>query len=119
VESLQPKSEALEFVNGKERVVKVHDQFIPILPLHKLFNIETKITAPEEGILVLLRTDDGMIALLIDALIGQQQVVLKSIEQNYRKVPCVSGATIMGNGKVALILDSVGLVNHFQKQEIK
>lgn len=110
VESLQPRSEDLKVLNGDGLLVKVHGEYIPILPLHQFFNIDTEIKKADEGIIVLLEHEDKTIALFVDSLIGQQQVVLKNLETNFRKVPCVSGATIMGDGRVSLILDVPGLV---------
>ena len=111
VESLQPKKEDLKILNGTGMVVKIHDEYIPILALHQFFNIDSQIVNPDEGIIVLLEHENKQIALFVDSLIGQQQVVLKNLEHNFKKVPCISGATIMGDGKVSLILDVPGLVN--------
>ncbi|WP_022942041.1 chemotaxis protein CheW [Psychromonas hadalis] len=110
-ESLQPKAEDIKTINGKGKVVKVRGDYIPLLALHELFNIDTEVTQASDGILVLLENNNKKIALLVDQLEGQQQVVLKSLETNFHTVPCISGATIMGDGKVALILDIAGLVS--------
>lgn len=111
VESLQPKAANLKLLNGGEVMIKVQEEYIPIVRLHKLFGIDTDITDICDGIVVLLEHGSKVIALFVDSLIGQQQVVVKSLEQNFKKVPCVSGATIMGDGRVSLILDVAGLVN--------
>ena len=110
VESLPGSSADLKTVSGDKLLVRVRDEYLPVLALHELFNIETQITDPKKGILVLLEADGKKIALFVDELISQHQVVLKSLESNYRRVPCVSGATIMGDGMVALILDAAALV---------
>ena len=110
VESLPGSSADIKPVSGGQLVVRVRDEYLPIVALHEIFNIDTKITKPEQGILVLLEADGKKIALFVDELISQHQVVLKSLESNYRRVPCVSGATIMGDGRVALILDVSALV---------
>ncbi|GLS92414.1 chemotaxis protein CheA [Psychromonas marina] len=110
VESLQPRAEEVQVLNGGQVMVLVHGHYIPVLALHQFFNIETTITQLHQGIVILLEHDSKMIALFVDALVGQQQVVLKNLENNFRKVPSISGATIMGDGKVALILDVADLV---------
>jgi two-component system chemotaxis sensor kinase CheA len=110
-ESLQPQVEDIKSINGKGRVVKVRGDYIPLLALHELFNIDTDIKQASDGILVLLESHNKKIALLVDQLEGQQQVVLKSLETNFHTVSCISGATIMGDGTVALILDVAGLVS--------
>ena len=105
VETLQPRAEDIKTVTGEGRMVHVRGEYLPIIALHKLFNHETDITDPTQGVLVLLEADGKKSALFVDRLVGQQQVVIKSLETNFRKVQGVSGATIMGDGSVALILD--------------
>ena len=104
IESLQPKPEQLKSVNGRQ-VVAVRGDYLPILRLHQLFDIESAVLEPARGILVLVDLDGEKAALLVDALLDEQQVVVKSIETNYRKVEGSAGATILGDGRVALILD--------------
>ncbi len=110
VETLQPRAEDIKTVTGEGRMVHVRGEYLPIIALHSLFNQHTDITDPTEGVLVLLEADGKKSALFVDRLVGQQQVVIKSLETNYRKVPGVSGATIMGDGGVALILDVSALI---------
>ncbi len=109
VESLPGSAADIKAVGGEGRLLRVRGEHLPIVALHKVFGIETGITEPERGILVLLEAEGRKIALFVDELTGQHQVVLKNLESNYRKVPYVSGATIMGDGKVALILDVAAL----------
>jgi two-component system chemotaxis sensor kinase CheA len=109
-ESLQPKASDIKEISGQGEVVHVRGEYLPLIALHKLFNIQPKITNPEEGILVLLEAEDKKVALFVDELVGQHQVVIKSLETNYRKVPGVSGATIMGDGRVAMIIDVGSLI---------
>lgn len=116
VESLQPTEQDIKTVSGQGRLVHVRGEYLPLIALHELFNITPKATRPEDGILVLLEAEGRKIALFVDELLGQHQVVIKSLESNYRKVPGVSGATIMGDGKVALILDIGALVHMTQNQ---
>jgi len=111
VESLQPIEANIKVLNGGGVMVNVNGEYIPVLLLYKFFNIKTDITKITEGIIVLLEHQNKVIALFVDNLIGQQQVVLKNLEKNFRKVPCVSGATIMGNGQISLILNVGELVN--------
>ena len=82
--------------------------FLPLMPLGGIFGTET--AGPEKGSAVVLEADGRRVALLVDALLGQEQVVIKTLEANYRKVPCVAGATILGEGRVVLILDAAALV---------
>ncbi|MES1987053.1 MAG: chemotaxis protein CheA [Pseudomonadota bacterium] len=110
VETLQPRAEDIKTVTGEGRMVHVRGEYLPIIALHSLFNHHTDITDPTQGVLVLLESDGKKSALFVDRLVGQQQVVIKSLETNYRKVPGVSGATIMGDGCVALILDVSAII---------
>ncbi len=104
IESLQPKPEELKSVNGKQ-VVHVRGEYLPLLPLHELFNLQSAVTKAENGIVVLVDVEGEKAALLVDALLDEHQVVIKSLEDNYRKVEGTAGATILGDGRVALILD--------------
>ena len=110
VETLQPRAEDIKTVTGEGRMVHVRGEYLPIIALHSLFNQHTNITDPTLGVLVILEADGKKSALFVDRLVGQQQVVIKSLETNYRKVLGVSGATIMGDGCVALILDVSALI---------
>ncbi|MFZ6656104.1 chemotaxis protein CheA [Undibacterium sp. TJN19] len=105
MESLQPAKADIKEVNGKGRVVKVRDEYLPLVPLYEYFDIKPKYTDPSDGIVVIVEVDGKKAALFVDDLVGQQQVVVKNIESNYKKVPGISGATILGDGGVALILD--------------
>jgi two-component system, chemotaxis family, sensor kinase CheA len=110
LESLQPQPDDVTTVAGKGQVVHVRGDYLPLVALYDVFHIEPRTTNPCEGILVILEVDGGKVALFVDELLGQHQVVIKSLESNYRKVPGVSGATIMGDGRVGLILDVPGLI---------
>jgi two-component system chemotaxis sensor kinase CheA len=110
VESLQPARADVKEIAGQGRVVKVRGEYLPLVPLYQMFNIEPRITDPCEGILVILETEGRKAALFVDELVGQQQVVVKNLEANYRKVTGISGATILGDGGVALILDVAALL---------
>ncbi|MCF8198490.1 MAG: chemotaxis protein CheW [Sulfuritalea sp.] len=110
VESLQAEPGMIKSVSGVERVIQVREEFLPVMPLYEMFGIPDTITQLDKGIMVVLEADGAKAALFIDALVGQHQVVIKSLESNYRKVPGISGATIMGDGHVAMILDVSALV---------
>jgi two-component system, chemotaxis family, sensor kinase CheA len=110
VESLQPARADVKEVAGQGRVVKVRGEYLPLIPLYQMFNIEPRIVDPCEGILVILETEGRKAALFVDELVGQQQVVVKNLEANYRKVAGISGATILGDGGVSLILDVAALL---------
>jgi two-component system chemotaxis sensor kinase CheA len=118
-ESLQPKPNEIKEISGQGLVVHVRGEYVPVIALHQIFNIKTAVTNPAEGILILLEADGKTIALFVDELMGQHQVVIKSLETNYRKISGVSGATIMGDGRVAMILDAGELVNLSQRQIAK
>ena len=86
------------------------DEYLPLIALFESFNIEPKFTNPADGIAVIVEVDGKKAALFVDDLVGQQQVVVKNIESNYKKVPGISGATILGDGGVSLILDVTALL---------
>ena len=109
VESLQAEPGMIRSLSGSERLVQVRGEYLPILPLHEIFRIPKAITQLDKGIMVIIETDGIKAALFIDTLVGQHQVVIKSLDANYRKVAGVAGATIMGDGRVALILDIAAL----------
>jgi two-component system chemotaxis sensor kinase CheA len=110
VESLQPAQADIKDIAGQGRVIKVRGEYLSLIPLHQMFGIEPRFTDPTEGIVVILETEGRKAALFVDDLVGQQQVVVKNLESNYRKVTGISGATILGDGGVALILDVAALV---------
>jgi two-component system chemotaxis sensor kinase CheA len=110
VESFQVNQEGIKTVGGSGRVVEVRDEYMPVIELEKVFQVPRFDWEHSSGIMVVVEAEGGRVALLVDELLGQQQVVVKNLESNYRKVNDVSGATIMGDGRVALILDVGSLV---------
>ncbi|MBB3210939.1 two-component system chemotaxis sensor kinase CheA [Herbaspirillum sp. Sphag1AN] len=110
VESLQPATQDIKDISGQGRVIKVRGEYLPLLPLYQIFNIEPTFTDPSQGLVVILESDGKKAALFVDDLIGQQQIVVKNLESNYRKVAGISGATILGDGGVALIVDVAALL---------
>ncbi|RAR99967.1 chemotaxis protein CheA [Cupriavidus alkaliphilus] len=105
MESLQPKAEDVHTAANSDRVMHVRGEYLPLLEMHRVFNVAGALQEPTQGIAVILQAEGKRFALLVDQLIGQHQVVLKNLETNYRKVPCISAATILGDGSVALIVD--------------
>ena len=110
VESFQVKAEAVSTVGQGPQLVKVRDEYMPVIELEKVFQVPRFDFEKASDIMVVVEADGSRVALLVDELLGQQQVVVKNLESNYRKVPNISGATILGDGKVALILDTGALV---------
>lgn len=105
MESLQPLAEDLHPLAGGERVLQVRGEYLPLVELYRVFDVENAKTEATQGIVVILQSAGRRYALLVDQLIGQHQVVVKNLESNYRKVPGISAATILGDGSVALIVD--------------
>ncbi|MDQ1831038.1 chemotaxis protein CheA [Massilia scottii] len=110
VESLQPSPEDIKEISGRGPVIKVRGEYLPLIPLYQMFDIVPRFTNPCEGIVVILESDGRKAGLFVDDLVGQQQVVVKNLESNYRKVTGISGATILGDGGVSLILDVSALM---------
>jgi len=110
VESFQVKPGMVRTIGGSGRVVNVRDEYMPVIDLERVFEVPRFDFENASNIMVVVEADGGRVALLVDELLGQQQVVVKNLESNYRKVDDISGATIMGDGRVALILDVGALV---------
>ncbi|MCP1440690.1 two-component system chemotaxis sensor kinase CheA [Erwinia persicina] len=105
MESLQPLADDLHPLAGGERVLEVRGEYLPLVELWNVFDVQGAKTEATQGIVVILQSAGKRYALLVDQLIGQHQVVVKNLESNYRKVPGISAATILGDGSVALIVD--------------
>lgn len=105
IESFQPQMGDIKTLSNQARVIQVRGEYLPVVVLHELFNIKPSANDFTQGIMVVIDADGVKAALFVDALVGQHQVVIKSLEANYRRVQGISGATIMGDGHVALILD--------------
>ena len=112
VESLQITEKELKTVSGEGLLLQVRGEYLPLVALHEIFNIKSALRNWSGGIVVIIETEGKKTALLVDELLGQHQVVIKSLESNFRKVYGMSGATIMGDGRVALILDVTVLGAH-------
>lgn len=110
VESVQLKAEAVRSVVGGGELFRFRGEYLPVIRLHDAFGCENAVHAIDEGLMVVVEGDGSRVGLFVDGLIGQQQAVVKSLEANYRRVQGVSGATILADGSVALIVDIAGLV---------
>jgi two-component system, chemotaxis family, sensor kinase CheA len=117
LENLQPTADAVKSVTGQGQVVRVRDEIIPLIALHEVLNIEPRNKNAHEAMLVLCESNGERAALQVDELVGQGQFVIKSLEQNFRKIAGVAGATILGDGRVALILDVGTLLRSGQHAE--
>lgn len=110
VESFQVNAADVSSVTQGSQLVKVRDEYMPVIELERVFGVPRSESTGRSDIMVVIESDGSRVALLVDELLGQHQVVVKNLESNYRKVPNVSGATILGDGTVALILDTSSLV---------
>jgi two-component system chemotaxis sensor kinase CheA len=108
-ECVQPEPAAIKSVAGRGVLVELRGQYLPLLKLGELIGME-QCGGLDTGILLVVEADGNRVALLVDSLVGQEQVVIKSLESNFRKVDYIAGATILGQGQVVLILDVAGLV---------
>jgi two-component system chemotaxis sensor kinase CheA len=105
VESFQVQTDTVRTIGGSGRVVQVRDEYLPVVDLEQVFNVPRSDLTESNAVMVVVEAEGRRAALLVDELLGQQQIVVKNLEANYRRVSDVSGATIMGDGRVALILD--------------
>jgi len=110
VESLQIKPELVKNVSGNMKVYRLRDENVPIIPIQKEFGIDAEDSKLDESLLVVVEGDGCKVGLLVDDLLAQQQVVIKSLETNYKRVEGISGATILGDGSVSMIIDVSGLI---------
>jgi two-component system chemotaxis sensor kinase CheA len=117
IESVEIKPGTVKNVTGKGEVYQLRDEYVPIIRLHQVFNLPATSEQLEDGLLVVVESEDRRVGLFVDELLAQQQVVIKSLETNYRKVDGVAGATILGDGSVALILDIAGLQTLFRNPQ--
>ncbi len=117
IESMRLSPEQINRLAGKGETLHLRDEYLPIIRLHDVFDIRSvRSTQLTSGLVVVVEGLGGRCGLFVDNILGQQQVVIKSLEENYRKVPGISGATILGDGSVALILDIPGLM-HLSRQQ--
>jgi two-component system chemotaxis sensor kinase CheA len=110
LESFQGRAEDVQTVKGDREVISLRGEFIPVVRLQKLLAAGSSQDGSERTLLVLVESEGRRAAMAVDELLGQQQVVIKSLETHYKRVEGISGATILGDGRVALILDVPGLM---------
>jgi two-component system chemotaxis sensor kinase CheA len=116
LESTRPSPDEVRRIAGQGEVVMVRKNPVPLVRLHELFGIEGGVREPWRALVVILEHDNSRVALLVDELLGQQQVVIKNLQTNFRKVEGTMGATILGDGRVSLIVDAAGLVELSRKR---
>ena len=110
LESIQPKAGAMKTVVGKGELINVRETYLPMIRMYEVFALQPEYTDPTKAILLILETEGERVAVMVDEILGQQQVVIKSMEKNFRKVDGIAGATILGDGTVGFILDIRGLL---------
>jgi len=116
-ESMQPAPEQVHSVSESEHLLHVRGEYLPIVALHDVFSVDGAQKDISRSIAVIMQAEDSRFALLVDHLVGQQQVVVKNLESNYRKIPGISAATILGDGSVALIVDVFALTRMARRKE--
>lgn len=113
-ESFRPAREAYMTVHGKGETMKVRDTLMPLIRLHRVFGIEPRCYEPWDGLLLVVNEDNHSYCLLADEIVGRQEVVIKSLGNSLRNVSGISGGAILGDGRVALIIDVKGVVSHYE-----
>lgn len=116
VESLQMQAEHISSITGQSEFYRLRDEYIPIIRINELFGMNRGKTELQDGLLMVVEADNKLVGLFVDELLGQQQVVIKSLETNFRQIQGISGATILGDGTVALIMDVAGLIQRHAKE---
>jgi two-component system chemotaxis sensor kinase CheA len=111
VESLQIDNKLINRVSGDMVLYRLRDDNVPVLPIYQLFDLETECIEIDNALLVVVEADGQKVGLMVDDLLAQQQVVIKSLKDNYQQVAGISGATILGDGSVAMILDIPGMIS--------
>ena len=109
VEAVRSEENIVRTIEDRGELIEYRDEYIPLIRLYEAFNFETEITDPKQSLILILDGHNRKIALMVDDVVGQQQVVIKSLEKNYKQVPGISGATVLGDGRISLILDIYGL----------
>mgnify|MGYP003583286470 CR=1 FL=1 len=117
-ESMQPSADQIRRISETESVLHVRGEYLPLIALNTIFSVEGAETDMTRSIAVVMQAEDVRFALLVDHLIGQHQVVVKNLESNYRKIPGVSAATILGDGSVALIVDVFALLRMTRERTV-
>ncbi len=111
IESIRPSKDAITTVKSKGEVINVRGQLYPMIRLHKLFSIPPVYNNPWEALVILIENNGRIKGVMVDDLLGQQQVVIKNLDKLFKPVKEISGSAIMGDGLVGLILDAEGIIN--------
>ncbi|MGO7019201.1 chemotaxis protein CheA [Rhizobium leguminosarum] len=120
VETLQPEAAAIHSFGANHRLISIRNSFCPLVDVGRILNFRATQANPVEGVALLVESEGGgQRALMVDAIQGQRQVVIKSLEANYTHVPGIAAATILGDGRVALILDVDAVVGASRGQSLK
>ena len=119
VETIQVRAEQVSTIANRAQVIRLRDDYLPIVRLHELFDIEPEHTELLDGLLMIVEADGTRVGLFLDELMSQQQVVIKSLETNFRPITGFAGATMLGDGRVALILDVPGVISRFRAHETR
>jgi len=119
VETMQVRKELVNSIASKGEVFRLRDEYLPIVRLYDLFGIQPDHTDLLDGLMMIVEADGKRVGLFVDELMSQQQVVIKSLETNFRPVTGLAGATMLGDGRVALILDIPGVITRFQSKETR
>ena len=109
IESIRPRTVDVKTIVGKGEMIMVRGKPVPLVRLHRIFHCPGTIADPTRALVVIVEHQGKMLGILVDDLLGQMQVVMKSVEANYEKVEGLSAATILGDGQVAFVLDVPGL----------
>jgi two-component system chemotaxis sensor kinase CheA len=117
VETIQVRQELVSSIAARAQLFRLREDYLPIVRLYELFGIEPQHTNLLDGLLMIVEADGQRVGLFVDELMSQQQVVIKSLETNFRPVLGLAGATMLGDGRVALILDIPGVITRFQGRE--
>ncbi len=119
VETIQIKRDQISSLAGKADLFRQRDEYLPIIRLHELFDVQADNTDLLNGLLMIVEADGKRVGLFVDELMSQQQVVIKSLETNFRAITALAGATMLGDGRVALILDIPGVIARFMEQGVR
>ncbi len=119
VETIQVRKDQLSTIAGRTELFRLREEYIPVIKLHEMFDVSGGRQATEDGLLVVVEADGKRVGLLVNDLLAQQQVVVKSLEKNFRQVRGLAGATILGDGTVALIIDVPGLIDRNSADELR
>jgi len=110
IESIEIEADKISPIAGGNEVYQLRDEYLPLIYLDRIFSMEASEIRSQESLMIVVEGDVGKVGIVVDDLLSQQQVVIKSLESNYKRVEGISGATILGDGTVALILDMAGLI---------